>query len=237
MPMETVAQLHSQIGLYDPQVNDRLTYFHDARNGVAAAKSSLRNLGDVICRHQIHEFVGVCLLHKHFDLKYSERLVRIVDMNQATSTPREAGFEHCVPFSWKLDPSSDRSVDTFRPLEFFVAAESSGAARRVAELSSTLVGMHEFWYDIAAVFRQLELQDVLGLSILNQQFLEKQPDEAFLETTNDRNRVLTLRPAPKSAVERPSIIETQWLFSPGETADGACTHCSHMGCNGHCFHS
>jgi hypothetical protein len=50
----------------------------------------LKEIGDILRRHQLTDRFGVCLLHKHFDISGDEELVEETDAESRVSTVRVA---------------------------------------------------------------------------------------------------------------------------------------------------
>src|SRR5215472_8486514 len=65
--------------VYDYTIVNALPEFDEAKERIARRHDRLLELGDVICRHRLHEDVGLCLLHRHFGLAEGERLVGVYE--------------------------------------------------------------------------------------------------------------------------------------------------------------
>lgn len=79
------AALNAEVRDYDARVFQRLNEFHLARDYLEDKRESLTELGDVICRHGLHQRVGVSLLHKHFEISENEPCASSTAMSHTSS--------------------------------------------------------------------------------------------------------------------------------------------------------
>ena len=111
------AALNAEVRDYDARVFQRLNEFHLARDYLEDKRESLTELGDVICRHGLHQRVGVSLLHKHFEISENELVVREFDRNVSYIKPWNIDqLSSPVPYLWKAQISNGRAL--YYPLEF-----------------------------------------------------------------------------------------------------------------------
>jgi hypothetical protein len=73
---------------YDVSVFHKLNDFHIARTILKQLGPAVTALGDVVCSHNLQDAVAANLLHKHFEIADSERIVRDYDGRKAYMKPR-----------------------------------------------------------------------------------------------------------------------------------------------------
>lgn len=225
-----------EISNYSSVTYDSLLEFQEAKKNAATDSEKITELGDIICKYKLHEKIGLSLLHKHFDMSSDKVLLRNIKENVALTCPNGEFSNNFLPYSWKFESLYDSNGIRFTPLEFIQFESNSKTSNSVATIGKSITIQNEFLKEFSEKLFELELENAFGLSVLNSFFLSKQEHETFLETTDDINKVLTLKSASRELLSE-KTIQTQWIFSPSKSEIGtACTHCSHGDC-GHCFHS
>jgi len=221
---------------YDWQVFQELNAFQTAKRLLAENRCAIGQLGDVICEHQLHEHVGISLLHRHFGLTNQERVVRRFALEEAVVQPERIDqADDVIPYVWKAETGG---AARFYPLEFSAYPERfRGVAQRDAE---AVANSPQFLAAMSQKLDDLGLSNLFGIATMNSmQVFTLRADDIVLESPGDGDRVLRLRPVPASAVTE-ETTETLWGFTPltdaeGET-DPAITNgfiCSNH-CNNHC---
>jgi|SRR5215208_1474186 len=204
---------------YDVAVFERLERFHVAKGFLEQHRSSITQLGNILCAYGFESFFGINLLHKHFDINRDEKVVRKVDNNIAYMQPCRA--DQCppsVPYLWQF--SAGRLGEGFYPLEFisFDDDDERQAARAQLEVLSEA---HRFWGELANKLTELGLRKTFGIAGLwaGEAFVLEE-GEALLETTDEARRILTLEPVLESSLESLDTTQTLWIFTPpkGQTA-------------------
>lgn len=215
---------------YDPRVVAALPEFHEARTRIPMAKNKLDGLGDIICRHERHDLVGLALLHTHFPMAENERLVEHIEGNRSLTRP-VAGDLPVVPYTWQLTHDPDTGAQRWSPVEFLaLTPETMVFADRVAAVMRD----QAFLDELAASLMERGLADVLGLSLLHRDSLRPSPEMSLLEHTDSAARTLTFHAIPAAAVDPSSMYETLWHFTPGGTADSGSMCSAHNHCSQHC---
>ncbi|TAF50707.1 MAG: glycerol-3-phosphate ABC transporter substrate-binding protein [Oscillatoriales cyanobacterium] len=194
---------------YKPDVFDTLEHFFTARDLLEQAQDNMTELGAIIRSHGLQKQVGICLLHKHFDLSDNERLVEEFDGNNAYVKPT-AEYGDAIPYMWKVEQNQASGEWVWFPLEFVRVTE----AVKLSELGMT--GM-------------------FGISILHRDAIKVAEGEILVESTDDEARVLTLSSVPRQNVDRTTLTQTLWQFpnAEGFEVGAMCSHCTH--CT-HCTH-
>ena len=187
-------------------------------------------LGNLICGHNLHHYVGMSLLHQHFKISDDEVLVRHYKDGTAYMTPRNVEtMSRIIPYLWKL--KVEDGLRRFYPLEFCeYPVEHQDHAREEVEL----IGRAEEFLDaLADKLIELELADVFGImSLAWRPAFRFKPGETLLETTDEVHRVLTLRPASETEIDAIDTTQTLWLFTP---AAGQIEGFKRGECSGHCI--
>jgi hypothetical protein len=199
---------------YDIDVFHNLYDFHIARTILRQLGPAVSAVGDLICKYKLESHVAVNLLHKHFDLRDSEQVVRWTEGRTAYMSPRLAGecSEGCIlPYLWQL--ADGREGRSFYPLEFATYdATDAGAARAEIRL---IAKNTDFLAELADFLWKIGLEDTFGIAALaSRASIVLQPGETMLETTDSANRKLTLAPIPEEELVGSETTETLWIFSP-----------------------
>ncbi|MEG4799182.1 glycerol-3-phosphate ABC transporter substrate-binding protein [Microcoleus sp. ARI1-B5] len=216
---------------YKRDVFDSLEHFFTARDLLEQAQDNMTELGAVIRRHGLQKQVGICLLHKHFDLWDNERLVEEFDGNNAYVKPT-AEYSDAIPYMWKVEQNQVSGEWVWFPLEFVRVTEAVSPA---VERSAAVVSNSEFLNEIAAKLSELGMTGMLGISILHRDAIKVAEGEILVESTDDEARVLTLSSVPRQNVDRATLTQTLWQFpnAEGFEVGAMCSHCTH--CT-HCTH-
>ncbi|KAH2989205.1 hypothetical protein KXV25_009400 [Aspergillus fumigatus] len=188
---------------YDPDAYDSLPTLSVGAQSFQdkGARNVLRSdIRDLFLRRGVHKRYGIALLHRHFPIATTQRLVDYRNV----SAPWEAdgNADRIVPkYQGAIVPRSYRLFrDSFMPYEFDFAEveESSHPA-----LQGTRDA--EFLTELSALLEQHGLEDVLGLRIL-----DGRDSELSVEVTEGRANIML----PRRAFEPESLIEALWVFGP-----------------------
>ncbi|MEG4283649.1 glycerol-3-phosphate ABC transporter substrate-binding protein [Microcoleus sp. A006_D1] len=216
---------------YKPDVFDCLEHFFTARDLLEQAPDNMTELGAIIRSHGLQKQVGICLLHKHFDLSNNERLVEEFDGNNAYVKPT-AEYGDAIPYMWKVEQNQISGEWVWFPLEFVRVTEAVSAA---VERSKAVVNNSNFLNEIAGKLSQLGMTGMFGISILHRDAIKVAEGEILVESTDDAARVLTFSSVPRQNVDRTTLTQTLWQFpnAEGFEVGAMCSHCTH--CT-HCTH-
>jgi hypothetical protein len=130
---------------YKPDVFDSLEHFFTARDLLGQAPNNMAELGAIVRRHGLQKQVGICLLHKHFDLADNERLVEEFEGNNACVRPT-AEYSDAIPYMWKVEQDRVSGEWVWFPLEFVRVTDAVAAT---VERSEAVVNNAEFLKEIA----------------------------------------------------------------------------------------
>ena len=204
---------HSRVRMvgYDPLVYKRLSRFHLAKEMLDGQQENILELGRVIRAHGLEEIIGVNLLHKHFDLRGQEMLVREFDQETASITPWQPPYdEQTIPYLWKMARGQDG--EAFYPLEFSRYREH--CRTEVRSEYEQLSTRSEFLRDLARMIKKLRVAAIFGIATLHSRhFLPIRPGKTILETTDEEGRVLTLQGVEERSLDEFESTQTLWIFS------------------------
>lgn len=219
---------------YKPDVFDCLEHFFSAKDLLEQAKDNMTQLGAIVRRHGLQKQVGICLLHKHFDLSDNERLVEVFEGNNAYLQPT-AEYSDAIPYMWKVERNETSGESVWFPLEFVRVTEAVSAA---VERSEAVVNNSEFLNEIADKLSELGMTNMFGISILHRDAIQVAEGEILVESTDDEARILTLSSVPRQDVDSVTLTQTLWQFphAEGFEVGAMCTHCSHCTHCTHCTH-
>lgn len=203
---------------YDDKVFSQLLDFEDANQRIDAYKHYLPDLGALICRHGLHENIGITMLHRHFSLTPAEILCKRFLLNEAISTPAiPTAEDEVIPYSWKLYRCNDGAYGFF-PLEFVADGR---VAERSRQQALRLSASTHFLGEIGQALIDMELIDVFGLATLHNQFAIKITQGQYLsERTNRAERTIRIRPELRTPDQMKGAAETLWRFIPSDTSGG-----------------
>lgn len=231
---------------YKPEVFDGLEDFFTVRDRLELVKHNLKELGAVIRSYGLQKQVGICLLHKHFNLSAEERLVEEFEGNNSYIKPTTE-YSDAIPYMWKVEQNQVSGEWVWFPLEFVRNTEQVAAA---VERSEAVVNNQEFLSAIAAKLSELGMTNMFGISILHRDAIKIAEGEILVENTDDEGRVLTFSSVPRPEVDPTTLTQTLWQFPTVKGVDvaGFCGHCTHSptaegfgvdvaGFCGHCTHS
>jgi hypothetical protein len=157
---------------------------------------------DLFLSHRVHEEYGIALLHRHFPMEESKRLVEYHNV----STPWETGGDTSVvtaKYDGFIVPRSFRyREDCFQPYEFgFSTTNSSGTLNE------------QFTKDLALLLRRYGMDELLGLRVL-----EQRDSDLSLEVTEGNANIMVAA----GALPTDSMIEALWIFGTDGNENSRC---------------
>ncbi|KAF5336445.1 hypothetical protein D9611_006607 [Ephemerocybe angulata] len=200
---------------YEAESYDALPSLNEAKSSYLAMGAAL--LLDTIVRqlfidHDMHQKYGVCLLHKHFSIAPTERLVefhhtatpwQFGTVKTASFIPHHDGF--IVPRAYLVKSSKSDEL-TATPYEFTYTYD---------EPTPITDSERAFFTAYAALLAAYQLQGVLGVCTLGD------PEETAkfpLEITEGKANIMI----KGDDISKEDVIEAVWKFSP-EDRGGAIT--------------
>lgn len=210
-------------------------YRHDAFNdlpSVTDAGNALQakgghdiiheTLGPLFVKHGIEEKFGLGLLHRHFEMAPSERLVEY----NSTSTPWDAADAQNIG-GMLLSQSWLFGDNQLVPYEFCYSHGNAARAQRLSQ-DATLASMGRFLEELHAMLLAFGLDKTLGL--------RRHPGlqfEGLVEVTAGRANI-NFHPSVMSPKES---TETAWFFDPEYIKRGCTCKCNDVtASHGHMGH-
>lgn len=198
-------------GLMDVSTADRRLWSRQDR------EAFFQEAGTLICENGLQESVGLCLLHNHNAVAEGHIMVESFETDTYATpalvmahTPRDQARQP-VPVALKVGDGG------LLPLEY----SSVDLAHRNYRL------LQEAGEDFVAAFCDVVtrngFEDLVGLSVLRVDALDRQPDEELVERTDSARVANVLR--AHDTVEAPNInhVQTSWVFDKVEaTAASNC---------------
>jgi len=205
--------------------NDVPDYW-DVKEQAQIVEELAPQLGNIICRHGLQDVFGVTILHNHFKMGDSEKLVRrfasetcclaIAEKNSADST---------IPYIWKFDSSNRGMI----PLEFCVLRYRDLDVYNAH--ASHMNRKQLFFNEFRERLQDLDAINLVGLFGLfaNEPF-SLNNNQTLMEDTFERDRYTKTTVREKFTRENyPSdVIKTLWTFhiTEDEVMDAQCaSHC------------
>jgi hypothetical protein len=229
---------------YAPTVFSNLNDFEIARQRLEEEQSKIPYLGDVIVRHKLQQRIGICLLHKHFEMTPDEKLVEQIEGYRSFATPvKRTEKVNAVPYMWKVQQERDGNGHEFYPLEFVDSVD--------AESWTAVIQNESFLSDIAKALSDLNVIDLFGVSILHRDHIKLAEGETVIETSNEKERKLNFAAVVRNDIPQDmTVTRTLWSFATldKQFSSGECGHsdnddcghwgseCAHCGHCGHCGH-
>lgn len=208
-----------------------LGHAHDtflAQNGPEVINA----LGALFVKYKLVNDFGVALLHRHFALEESQRLVEVNGTSTPWTVPEDANKSTSAgtgttvqkyggqirPHLWMFAPatSTDGAKDTAQltPSEFFFdrSCNESSNPKALDKLKPSFI------QQFAAVLATHNLLGTLGLYLIRPESLS---DTMRAEVTEGRANVTFPHDPAKTADKGLKFIEAQWQYAQdGEGADG-----------------
>jgi hypothetical protein len=196
--------------VYDYTIVNSLPEFDEAKDRIARRHDQLLELGDVICRYRLHEDVGLCLLHRHFDLADGERLVGVYDEDDyVVGVASRDDWTGVVPSVWRVEHAGADGWG-YRPLEF---ADTAAGGARLGRRAARAMATPAFLADMALRLRDLELTDTVGIAVLDRLPGDLPPDATVYETSSHGRRTSTRSQIGKDSIPQgEEVTVTLWAF-------------------------
>lgn len=213
---------------FDPEIFAKLPDFPEAKKALEKEKDKIRLLGDVICKWDLQEYLGVNLLHKHFELFRDEQMVKSYDKQKNEAYVKPEKIDQTRKSYFYQVASNDGFV--FEPLEFFRLEEG----KDIPSLEEIVDGKEDFLEEFAKQAESIETTRLFGLALLEHASVKITEYELRLETTDSEQRILIITPADRTTVDPERVTETMWGFLPPSFEPSSEDVFSPSGCIIHC---
>jgi hypothetical protein len=196
---------------YRHEFYDTLPDFFIAKDKLRRRYDVIERLGGVICAHGLHEVLGICLLHKHFNIEESEQLGKraLREQNEALIAPQPVR-DGAHAYFWRLYSYNNRSI--YVPTEVF--ADDDELVRKLPTMAKISKEYPQFFVDFAKISEELNTLHFFGLAILHPDFVRLADGETRLESTDSAKRVLRVRAELLERLNMFDVTETLWTFTP-----------------------
>lgn len=207
-----------------------LPEFQESKARFDAKHYVLDELGTIIRQHGLQRYVGVALIHKHFDLQDGERVVERVDANGSILQPvLETDESVLTPYLWHLSRLDDVRFQ-WTPMEFVL---SDNVPAQVNDLAREFPSRKSFITELAEVLIRAEAQDTFGISFLHRQRIGFDHEEQILlESPGPTRRTLIVSPVARERTTDHDYTQTYWHFDIDSSSFAA--GCDQHGCAGYC---
>lgn len=212
---------------YDPKFYDQVPDIVEAEKELPLHETLIPALAKTLVKHKIHEDFGIILLHTHFGLAPSERMVEVIKNGVSVTKPTAQSSDQ-IPRVFALSPASD----TLQPVEF-TSTDSDGSAalaERVKKLTPAFVK------DFATVLRKAGASHMFGVSpvIHKEELIPDDSSMVLVETQEHETRSLVMKSFLRETVDFDNLVCTMW-GSDGKV-HGTCVqlaYCQAVGQSGH----
>lgn len=223
--------MNIQLDNYDHAAFQRLNEFVTSKQLLAEHEHEIESLGDVIRQFHFEHMLGVCLLHKHFEIEADELLVESIDSEAATIRPDSIAIRnHTIPYMWHLTGLEDGDL-RWLPLEF---VRKDCIEESHITFIDQLAGQTDFFAAFADRLLSLGVANLFGLALHHRDRIKfDRTNMKLLETDSPSDRLLSIRPVPRQSSSPSDWTQTLWRF-PKRGGVVSESDCNGHGCAGHC---
>ena len=185
----------------------------------------LKEAGPWICKHEMQDYIGLRLLHKHNDLSAGDRMVeyfsdeyddgalvtgKFLPVDESSGEPLKA-----VPSIWAA--ASVENEEPFFALEYTTDEGGRAAYAKISTQQEFLVGLR-------SILAGHNLEDLIGISSITRLSLKAKADQVFMELIDLDlvENVLLLTDVKDPLMS--SSIQTSWRFEALNPQEGIITH-------------
>lgn len=172
--------------------------------------STLEEVGHILAKNNLHDVIGISLIHRHNDLSDSEIMFQyseqLDDGTTALVTARTSIIdihEPICPMNWRVNTN-----DSIEPLEYCLSSDS--------ELGEDFFTKNQpIFSDVAEVLERNNIEKLLGLSLLRASELGEASSKYIAVEYTDSKRgtnIVTLRQRDECI----DFITTLWRFDGAE---------------------
>lgn len=216
---------------YEPSSFVTLNDFEPAKELLSKHRHLIETLGDTIRSFGLEKHLGVCLLHKHFNITPQEALVEAIDSESIRIAPRSISeLNGTIPYMWRL-VLNEQGDQKWVPLEF---VELSSVTSTEASFVERLANEIEFFDQFSQLLLSLGVANIFGLAIHHRKKLDfDRSTHVLLENDSFEERYMWMRPVPRASAASPDWTQTLWRFPTVGQAEVE-SECDQHGCAGHC---
>jgi hypothetical protein len=216
--------------VYSHEVYDALPTIRQAHDSLKSVEATtMECVAKIFVEHGVHEYLGLTLLHRHFDMSPDERLVEEMHPDGppelysfcttctghdvvTKSTPVHTGaLGLCSAHSWVLREDGGISAYEFQSGDHPVSVPQA------------------FLLEVATFLSAAGLLGIFGLHAMHRPGKDK--EGVLIEINDPEGRMNIVTNVPPKEAETEPVTHVLWAFAPGADPDGppivmlAC-HCS-----------
>jgi hypothetical protein len=194
----------------DPADVNRYNELQDVEsaNGIlqesSAFESFLRRFSDLAFAQELNDDVGAFLLHAHFSLEPTKRMVEETikdEQSPAYKTAPRAPAPTIAPMRWYL--RHDSGEYAFQPMEYSTDAGVREGFERLRHRPAFVSGY-------AQLLRRYQFERILGLAVTRRAELPLTSGTSYREVTDMVGRASMLRVVDVDAPSEAPLIATTW---------------------------
>lgn len=200
---------------------NRIIQCHSINEGeqVARIEQVIDHMANVFIKHDMHDLLGVSLVHNHFQLNDGEIVQTAVkpirtntDVNACmgeglmqaasnehafyTETVSSSSSSNAIPYMWAYD----KDAKQYFPMQYFDGANAEMRQRLMKLVECK--NFSEFLQEYRAELEKYGLENDLGFFLRYQDLVENdQENQIFYEITNNHSRQQVLFVTPKDGVD------------------------------------
>ena len=160
------------------------------------------NIASIFAKHNVNDFLGIQLLHRHFSLNSDERLVDVGGASVPWSNGGSEALDSCIlPVSWAFEGN------TYHPYEFKFVPPTQELHKPVLP--------EPFVIELNETLKAHNLQGVLGIRVLK----TGQGKKPEMEITKGRSNITFDVDYDSDATEDANVIQASWAFGGTSVAE------------------
>lgn len=203
---------------FDPRLYNAMPDVQNADADIrrsGALERALAVMAPIFEAHDVTDFCGINLLHKHWMVDAVEIPLQIrrphADAFELVTSPRRMRNRAATPSSWAL--RVEGAASRFVPFEFSTDAE-------VQRCAGLLEPKRAFFAAVGEALITHRLFACFGISIMPRVPLSDNPQARMVEMSSASSRASLVRPV--EIEDTSALIQTGWMFSAGKVPKPTC---------------
>ena len=215
---------------YDPKVYASLPTIKAAGEALKTVKEEqMVAIATIFCKHNVQEQLGLCLLHRHFDIAPDERLVE----SHAAHDQGPKLYEFCETCDGhdvitETKPIKETELGIVSAHSWVLTVDSGVQAYEFQEGEHTIQLPDEFITELSAYLCQEDLLGIFGIHMHHRRGSDK--TGVLIEINDPDSRINIVTNVPVKESDGAPVTHVLWKFLQGENdmppiIELAC-HCS-----------
>lgn len=187
-----------------PEVEDN----HELLKKSPHFSSFLKEAEEVVIKHELEQYVGFRLIHKHFPVEKGQLMVEenlLVNSVPSLVTYAEdkntVTLKKSLPSSWIFSGTESEELDVFE-------TSTDSAVKQGVEL---LQQKKEFIQEIGSLVKKHEMNSLMSLALLRREKLFAKEDQIYVEISRSEEQKSIVQIFP-SFEDKSDNIRTSWSF-------------------------